>query len=383
MIYFDHAASSFPKPESVSIAVAKAIDEYGANPGRGGHKLSRQAGEIIDQTRVALQKMFEAPKKEKVVFTQNATQALNQIVQGMTFQPGDHIIMTIYEHNSVSRPIERLKKEKNIEVTVIAPKSYEQWVSDIENALKENTRLIIVTHGSNVTGDIIPIREIGQLVKDHSAWFAVDAAQTAGVLPISMKASHIDLLACPGHKGLLGPQGTGVLLVSEQVNLSPLMTGGTGTKSEAIEQPEEWPFGYESGTLNTPGIAGLLKGVEAVNEQGYERIASHEEGLAKYLVSELNDIPAFRVIHPLQSGTRLGVVSVKTDPLNSHEVAMILDEHYDIACRAGLHCAPQVHAYLGTTEHGLLRFSFGLYNTMEEIDELIKALKDITEHLME
>ncbi|AOM81418.1 aminotransferase class V-fold PLP-dependent enzyme [Salisediminibacterium beveridgei] len=383
MIYFDHAASSFPKPEAVSAAVAKAINDFGANPGRGGHKLSRQAGEVIDEARKALQTMFDAPKKEKVLFTNNATYALNQIIQGVPFAPGDHIIMTVYEHNSVSRPVQRLKKEKNIEVSVIAPDTHDGWVQEVKNHLRTDTRLVIVTHGSNVTGDIIPIREIGQLLKDHPAWFAVDAAQTAGVLPISMKEDHIDLLACAGHKGLLGPQGTGALLVSEQVSLTPIVTGGTGTNSEAIEQPEEWPYGYESGTLNTPGIAGLLKGVEAVNEQGYERISSHEEGLAKYLVSELKEISALEVIHPLQAGTRLGVVSVKTDPLNSHEIAMILDEHYDIACRAGLHCSPLVHDYLGTTENGLLRFSFGLYNTMNEIDLLITALKEISEHMME
>lgn len=383
MIYFDHAASSFPKPEAVSAAVAKTINEIGANPGRGGHKLSRQAGEIIDETRKALLQMFEAPKKERILFTYNATHALNQIIQGIAFQPGDHIIMTVYEHNSVNRPVQRLKKEKNVDVSVIAPDTHEQWVKEVKDHLRPETRLVIVTHGSNVTGDIIPIREIGELLIDHPAWFGVDAAQTAGVLPISMKKDHIDLLACAGHKGLLGPQGTGVLLVSEQVTLSPLTTGGTGTKSEAIEQPEEWPYGFESGTLNTPGIAGLLKGIEAVNEQGYERISSHEEGLAKYLVSELKEIPALQVVHPLQTEKRLGVVSVKTDPLNSHEIAMILDEHYDIACRAGLHCSPQVHHYLGTTENGLLRFSFGLYNTMEEIDQLISALKEITEHMME
>ncbi|ADI00797.1 aminotransferase class V-fold PLP-dependent enzyme [Salisediminibacterium selenitireducens] len=383
MIYFDHAASSFPKPESVVTAVTKALTDYGANPGRGGHGLSRQAGEVIDQARTALRDMFDAPSKERVVFSMNATQGLNQILQGFLFEKGDHLIMTVFEHNSVSRPVEKLKKEKGVDVSVIAPKEGENWRDLIEEAMNERTRLVMVTHGSNVTGEILPIREIGELLRDSDAAFAVDASQTAGILPISMKEDHIDFLAFPGHKGLLGPQGTGVMIAGDGMKLTPLILGGTGTESELKSQPEEWPHAMESGTMNTPGIAGLLKGIEAVDEQGYERISSHEEGLAKYLVSELKEVPGLEAVEPLNGYKRLGVVSIKTSPLNSHELAMILDDHYNIAVRAGLHCSPLVHEYLNTSEHGLLRVSFGLYNTMEEIDDFIRALQEIMEHMLE
>lgn len=383
MIYFDHAASSYPKPEAVITAVTKNLAEYAANPGRGGHQLSRQAGDIIEQTRIALRDMFEASSADRVVFSMNATQALNQILLGFPFEAGDHVIMTVFEHNSVSRPIEKLKSEKGINVSVVAPAESAQWVEQIKTVMNEKTKLVIVTHGSNVTGDILPIREIGELVRASKAKFAVDASQTAGVLPISMKEDFIDFLAFPGHKGLLGPQGTGVLIAGENSTLEPLITGGTGTQSEMKAQPVQWPYSMESGTLNTPGIAGLLKGIETVDEQGYERISSHEEGLSKYLVSELKEVPGLESVEPLNKEKRLGVVAIKTSPLNSHELAMILDEHYNIAVRAGLHCSPLVHEYLNTSEHGLLRVSFGLFNTMEEIDALIKALHEIMEHMLE
>lgn len=383
MIYFDHAASSYPKPEAVITAVTKNLTEFAANPGRGGHRLSRQAGEVIDQARKALRDMFDAPSVDRVVFSMNATQALNQILLGFPFEEGDHLIMTVYEHNSVSRPVEKLKKEKGIEVSVIAPKEGERWTDLIKKEMHEKTRLVMVTHGSNVTGDILPIREIGEVVRESDAKFAVDASQTAGVLPISMKEDLIDFLAFPGHKGLLGPQGTGVMIAGEDTVLHPVITGGTGTHSESRGQPEEWPSMMESGTMNTPGIAGLLKGIETAGEQGYERISSHEEGLAKYLISELKEVPGLETVEPLNGEKRLGVVAINTSPLNSHELAMILDDHYNIAVRAGLHCSPLVHDYLNTSEHGLLRVSFGLFNTMEEIDALIEALKEIMEHMLE
>ncbi|TMW72013.1 aminotransferase class V-fold PLP-dependent enzyme [Alteribacter natronophilus] len=383
MIYLDQAASSFPKPNAVAEAVGKAINEYGANPGRSGHRLARQASETVDLARRELSDFVQGPPAERVLFFQNATQAINQAIFGLGLSEGDHVVATVYEHNAVRRPLEWLKAEKNIEVTYLRPDDKGNFsIGSLKEAVRPETRLVAVTHGSNVTGAVIPVNEWGRYLKDQELFFLVDASQTAGVLDIQMKDWHIDLLAFPGHKGLLGPQGTGVLMTGIGVRLQPILFGGTGSHSADPLQPDVWPEGFQSGTLNTPGIAGLLAGLQEVKRIGMAEIRQHEEKLTARLLAGLSDIPDVSVYY---AGTpeRLGVVSFSLRGTDVHEVAMILDEHYDIAVRAGFHCAPLAHRELKTEDSGLMRVSTGPYNTEEEIDTFLNALREIREGLAE
>ncbi|WP_017756747.1 aminotransferase class V-fold PLP-dependent enzyme [Calidifontibacillus oryziterrae] len=379
MIYFDQAASSFPKPKEVAEAVAEAINEYGANPGRGGHTLANKAAAKIYDTRVKLANFFGLHNPRHVIFTQNATAALNQGILGLSLESGDHIITTSYEHNSVRRPLEYLKRVKGIEITYIEPTSNgEINFEQLEYSIKPTTKLLIVTHGSNLTGAIIPIEKLGAIAKKKNLIFMVDASQTAGILPINMTEMGIDLLAFAGHKGLMGPQGTGALLVNNNIELKPIVTGGTGRQSEQIEQPSELPERLESGTLNTPGIVGLLEGLKFIEKTGLDQIFKHEQTLTEVCLTGLNKIEGVRIYGPDIASNRLAVISFNIEGIDSQEVAMILDQHYQIAVRAGLHCSPLAHQSIGTVEiGGTLRASFGIYNTLEEVEKFVQAIEEI------
>lgn len=384
MIYFDQAASSFPKPSAVAEAMSDAVNLYGANPGRSSHQTARTASDIIEKTRKKLQRLFHHDSPDRIIFSLNATQALNQAIEGLELQKDDEVIATVFEHNAVRRPLERLRAEKGVKLRYINADTYQgDWVRCIRENLSTRTKLVVATHGSNVTGEIIPVKEIGQALIDHSALFCVDASQTAGAVELDTVNMNIDLLAFPGHKGLLGPQGTGVLLAAKHVLLRPVYVGGTGSSSEQLLQPEVWPAGWESGTLNTPGIAGLLKGLEEVEKYGIEHIYEHEKMLASRCITGLESIPGITVTGPKANEERLGVVSFSIAGLDSEEAALILDQHYNIAVRAGLHCSPMVHQSYGTHQTGLIRASFGLYNTESEIKLFIEALKEIAEELAE
>ncbi|MFV8826190.1 aminotransferase class V-fold PLP-dependent enzyme [Alkalihalobacterium sp. APHAB7] len=377
-IYFDQAASSFPKPDKVGQAVLEAITDYGANPGRGGHSLAVRANDVIFTARKKLAAMFGERNPANVCFYLNATQALNQAIQGVSFEEGDHVISTSFEHNSVRRPLEMLKETKGIVTSYLQLDGSDSSMLELlENNINNRTKAIVVSHGSNVTGTILPIKEFGKIASERNLLFIVDASQTAGVLPIDMKEMNIDLLAFPGHKGLMGPQGTGVLIIRDHVNLLPLIYGGTGSHSEEIGQPLKRPERYESGTLNTPGIAGLLAGVEEINSVGLEHIYEHEAKLTTYCLEKLTKIEGIRIIGPEVSTPRLAVISFTIEGIDVHEVAMILDQHYQIGVRSGLHCSPLAHSLMGTGEVGAIRVSFGLYNTIEEIDRFIEAVKEI------
>lgn len=378
IIYFDQAASSFPKPKSVSKAVTKAIDEYGANPGRGGHQLANQAASVIFETRAKLANFFGESDANNVIFCQNTTHALNQAIKGFPLQSGDHIISTSYEHNSVRRPLEYLVKEKAVKVTYIQP-NRNGYISkgELLNAILPETKLIVASHGSNLTGAIFPIEMIGDVCHQRGITFLVDAAQTAGVLPINMEDMHIDMLAFPGHKGLLGPQGTGGLIIKKHVELNPLFQGGTGNQSEEKEQPKERPNRYESGTLNTPGIAGLNAGIDEVIKIGLENIFEHEWQITNYALEKLSKIDGITVFGPDKNIKRLSVIPFIINGTDVQEVAMIFDQHYQVAIRAGLHCSPLAHEAIGTLEVGTLRASFGIYNSIEEIDKWIEMIKEI------
>ncbi|SES33725.1 aminotransferase class V-fold PLP-dependent enzyme [Salisediminibacterium halotolerans] len=382
MYYFDHAASSYPKPASVAEAMKEAVNDYGANPGRSGHRLSKTAFDKVEQTRKLINEMFGGFGKDRVLFSLNATTALNQAVEGLQWEAGDRIIATDLEHNAVRRPLERLKKERGVEIDFVYPENPQNsWAEVISESLCENTKLVIVTHGSNVTGECLPIEDIGAAVKNHPALFCVDASQTAGVVPIDAENNNLDMLAFPGHKGLLGPQGTGVLLVREGIDLRPLIAGGTGSRSEDAEQPNEWPIGWESGTMNTPGIAGLAAGIAEVNRLGPAEIRRHENELACQFILSLEQLSGVEIIGPGAVPERLGVVSFRIDGVDSNELGLILDSYYNTAVRAGLHCSPLTHARYGTVETGLVRVSFGVYHSSSDVDYLTEAIVEIQQGL--
>lgn len=382
IIYFDNAASSWPKPRSVSEKVAECIQEYGANPGRGGHQLSMRASKVIYKTRVKLAQLFGIKNPNDIFFTMNATMALNMAIKGI-LKSGDHVITTTLEHNSVRRPLEYMKKVHGVEITYIKPENDGFVIDEFKKAIKQNTRLIAVSHASNLTGMIAPIKEIGLMAKEYQIPFLVDGSQSAGILPINVEEMNISLLGFPGHKGLYGPQGTGGLYVHPDLQLEPLLHGGTGSHSELIEQPETRPDRYESGTLNTPGIAGLLAGVEFVLDTGVEEIRKKEWELTQYTLQKFEDLQGIEVYGPPREIERVAVIAFNMLGMDASEVAYILDQEYGIAVRSGFHCTPLGHETAGTSEIGAIRISYGYYNTREQVDQLIMALRDIQQAILE
>ncbi|AFS79863.1 cysteine desulfurase CsdB [Gottschalkia acidurici 9a] len=380
MVYLDNAATTFPKPEGVYIEVMKALQEYGANPGRSGHKLALQAGRVIYETREILAELFNIENPMNIVFTNNATEGLNIAIKGL-LKSGDHVITSSMEHNSVLRPLKALEK-KGVETTIIQcdEKGFIN-INDIKNSIKENTKAIITTHASNVTGTIFPIKEIGQLAKENNIVYILDGAQTAGVYDIDVKYMNIDILVAPGHKSLLGPQGTGFIYIKEGLCLDCIKEGGTGSSSESLFQPEMMPDKFESGTPNTPGIAGLGAGVKYILDKGIENIRSHEKELTKYFLDELKKINDVIIYGPCDVEKQAPVISINIKDQDSSEVGYVLDNIFDIGVRTGLHCASLAHKTIGTLEQGTIRFSIGYSNTKEEIDLAITAIKQIIEEI--
>jgi cysteine desulfurase family protein len=380
MIYFDNAATSFPKPNIVYDSIMRAMKEYGANPGRSGHKLALKLGREIYETRELIAKLFNIDNPMNVIYTFNCTDSLNLGIKGI-LNKGDHVITTSMEHNSVLRPLKALEKD-GVEITIvngdfagrINPK-------DIEESIKENTKLIVTTHISNLTGTIMPIEEIGEIAKKNNIYYLVDAAQSAGVYNIDVKKMHIDLLAFPGHKGLLGPQGTGALYIGDNIDLREMKQGGTGSASHLLEQPDVNPDRYESGTPNGPGIVGLGTGIKYILDEGIDNIRKYEEKLTEYFIEELKKIDGIKIYGPLNAKEQAAVVSINIKDEDSSEISYILDEYYNIAVRPGLHCAPMAHKTIGTFEQGVVRFSFGVFNTFDEIELGIKALKEISKEV--
>ncbi len=380
MIYFDHAASSYPKPKAVGEAVSEAINSYSANPGRGGHALAERARSVVEETRRKIAELFGAPGSKHIWFYQNATMALNQALLGFPFQKGDHVVTTMFEHNSIIRPLEKLREDKGITVTYVQPNEEGLITAEaFKRACTDKTKMFAITHASNVTGACVPISELAAIAKEKEIIVLLDASQTAGTLPINIEKDGIDLLAFAGHKSLLGPQGTGVLISRKDYQLQPLLVGGTGSYSELPYQPTIWPDRYEAGTLNTPGIAGLLAGIEEVVAMGIESIYTHEQKLMTLFLDEVKSIKGLTCYGPKDVSKRVAVLPFQLEGIGSHELAIILDEHYSIAVRAGLHCAPKTHQALQTSDSGLVRVSFGPYNTAEEVKSLVQALIEIQE----
>lgn len=380
MVYFDNAATTFPKPDIVYDRVMKVMKEYGANPGRSGHKLALKASREIFETRNLISKFFNTGNPMNIIFTFNCTESLNIGIKGI-LKPGDHVITTSMEHNSVLRPIKYLEKT-GVESTII--KADEKGIInplDIQRAIKPNTKLIVTTHVSNLTGSIMPIKSIGEIAKENNIYYLVDAAQSAGVYNIDVQKMNIDILAFPGHKGLLGPQGTGGLYIRDDIDLEGIFQGGTGSVSYSLEQPEIKPDKYESGTLNAPGVIGLGEGIRYIMEKGINNIRIYEEELTKHFIEEAMKIDGIKLYGPLDINKQGAVVSLNIRDVDSSEVSYLLDEEYDIAVRPGLHCAPLAHKTIGTFEQGVIRFSFGLFNTHKEIEYGIKALKEIAKKI--
>lgn len=377
MIYFDNAASTWPKPEEVAEAMGSTLLNYGGNPGRGGHRLAVHAEEIISEARRQVAKLFQIKEPRNLFFYSSATQAMNQALKGLLLQPGDHVITTSWEHHAVVRPLEELKQKRGIKVTYLPPNQWSTCPSEVLKAILPETKLIVTIHGSNVTGALTPIAEIGEIARQHGIPYLVDAAQTAGVIPIDVEALAIDMLAFPGHKGLLGPQGTGGLYVHPDLPLTPLIQGGTGSHSEEILQPADRPKAFESGTPNTPGIAGLLASVLFIQKTGIRTIYDREITYTKGIRDGLSRIPGTRIYGPER--IELPVLSFNIEGVDPQEAAIILDREYNIAVRAGYHCASLAHRSLGTLDHGTIRVSPGFFNTDQELEQFLIAVNEVSE----
>ncbi|GGH29925.1 aminotransferase class V-fold PLP-dependent enzyme [Paenibacillus segetis] len=375
VIYLDHAATSWPKPPGVGVAMLNTLEGAAASSGRGNHGMALQAGRILYKARTKLAKLFNIPNPNDIAFTSNTTTALNLAIKGY-LKPGDHVIATMIEHNSVRRPLEYLKRTQGISVDYVAVNEQgELDLEVVEQTFKPQTRMMICSHSSNLLGSILPVEKLSEIAHNHGVVFLVDAAQTAGVYPVDVQEMGIDMLAFPGHKGLLGPQGTGGLYIHPSLELEPLLHGGTGSQSEELEQPSVRPDRYEAGTANTVGIAGLAAGVEFVLNQGVSSIYQHEWELTQALMEGLGDIPNVILLGPNRGKPRTGIVSFNLENRDAAEIAFILDKQYNIAVRAGYHCTPLGHQSAGTSMGGAVRVSVGYDTTYEEIGSLISAIR--------
>lgn len=375
-VYLDHAATSWPKPPEVSAAMMNAL-QAGANAGRGNYSLAMGSGRVLVRTRSMLAELFGVANAQDIAFTHNTTMSLNMAIRG-TLKAGDHVISTMTEHNSVRRPLEYLRKTLGINVDYLKVDQEGQLdLKELENAFRPNSKMVICNHSSNLLGSILPIGDIGDIVKSHGAVFLVDAAQSAGSLEIDVKRMNIDLLAFPGHKGLLGPQGTGGLYISPELDLEPLMHGGTGSQSENIDQPSVRPDRYEAGTQNTVGIAGLLAGVQKVQSLGTSVIHEREWALTQTLMEGLSRIPGIRLLGPSLGAPRTGIVSFVVDGEESANIAHRLDREYKIAVRAGMHCTPLAHKAVDTLASGAVRASVGVDTTEHNISRMLAAMDEL------
>jgi cysteine desulfurase family protein len=375
-IYLDNAATTYPKPETVYRALEHAMREIGASPGRGGYRRAMEANRLMFEARETAAAFFGLADSSRVIFTQSATEALNLAVTGL-LRPGDHAITSSMEHNSLVRPLHRAERQ-GVALTRI-PASPQGLIDPaaVAAAITPATRLIAVAHCSNVTGTIQPLQEIAAVARAAGVPLLVDAAQSAGSIPIDVAADGIDLLAAPGHKGLFGPQGTGLLCIAPRIELEPLLVGGTGGSSSGREQPREMPERFESGTHNLPGIIGLKAGLDFISSQGMAVIRNHEARLTLQLLEGLAALRGVSVHGPPAGTPRGPVVSFTVAGRDPAEIGYLLDHRYDIQVRAGLHCAPSAHETIGTYPAGTVRVSPGYFNSDEEICRFLAAMAEI------
>jgi cysteine desulfurase family protein len=377
MIYLDNAATTLYKPPRVVEAVADALQNFG-NDGRGTHGGNLCASRAIYEARVSLAELFGCPRPDHVVFTSNSTEALNIAIHG-ALDAGGHVLSTDLEHNSVLRPLYRMEAQGLAVSFLPADRRGNIDYDDLGRLLRPDTKAVVCTHASNLTGNLLDLRRIGAFAGERGLLFIVDASQTAGAYPIDMERMHIDILCFTGHKSLMGPQGTGGLCIREDLPLRFWKVGGSGVHSYAREQPPELPTRLEAGTLNGHGIAGLLAAVEYIREQGVETIHQKETELMRRFYSGVSAIDGVTVYGDFETGDRMPIVTLNIRDCASSEVSDALSESYGIATRPGAHCAPRMHDALGTKEQGAVRFSFGWFNTEEEVDWAVRALKELAE----
>lgn len=378
MIYLDNAATTWKKPPQVIRAVAEAMEHMG-NAGRGAHEVSLDASRVIYDTRKKLSELFGLGNPTRVAFTANSTEGLNIAIQGV-FQPGDHVITTVLEHNSVLRPLYRMR-EHGAELTILSADEHGNVdLEQMKEAVRDNTKGIVCTHASNLTGNMIDLKKAGEICRSNGLLFVVDASQSAGIFPIDMQKMNIDILCFTGHKSLMGPQGVGGICVREGITVRPLVVGGTGVHSYSETQPEHMPEALEAGTLNGHGIAGLYAALEYLEEQGVENLKERELNLMWRLYEGLASIPEVQIYGDFTPGKeRAPIVTFNIGDYDSGEVADELYERYGISSRAGAHCAPLMHRSLGTEEQGAVRFSISHFNTEEEIDLAIEAVRKLAQ----
>ena len=376
-IYLDNAATSFPKPKEVATAVYDFMVNNGTSSGRGSYKKAMQSDYIVYECRKLIGKLFNFDNPKKVVFTSNVTDSLNIAMRGI-LKENDHVITSSLEHNAVWRCLKTLERDINIKIdTVECSKDGITNQQDIKKYIKKDTALIVFTQASNVLGTIQPIREIGAIARDHNIPFLVDSAQSAGAMKIDVKEDNIDILAFTGHKSLLGPMGTGGLIINTDIDIKPLKAGGTGGDSAYEYQPDYYPNHLETGTSNVSGIAGLREAIKFLNKEGIENIHNKEKELTKYALEKLETVKDIEIYGPKDCEKMLSVISFNIKDKRPEDVGSILDQKYDIMLRAGLHCAPTAHSVIGIKERGTLRIGLGYFNEKEDIDKLVEALNNL------
>ncbi|MDI3534166.1 MAG: hypothetical protein PWQ82_531 [Thermosediminibacterales bacterium] len=381
-VYLDNAATSRPKPPAVWEAMENYMKNIGCSPGRGGYECSLEAGRILLETRVLLKDFFNIPSPEQVIFTQNITHSLNMALKGL-LKKGDHVITSSMEHNSVVRPLRNLEKTKGIEVDFV--KCDEKGLLNpqlVKDKIKHNTKMIVLTHASNVTGTLMPVEEIGEIANEEGLLYVLDTAQTAGVYEIDFENLGLDVLAFTGHKSLMGPPGIGGLCISRRAaeQMEPLIEGGTGSRSDMEYQPDMLPDKFESGTMNTVGIAGLNAGLKFINKTGLQNIRNHEKQLTERFLEGLKKLPGIIVYGPGDPELQTSTISISIKGLDMGELSFMLDYQYGVMTRSGLHCAPLAHKTIGSFPEGTLRFSIGYFNTTDEIDYTLRSLKEIIDY---
>jgi cysteine desulfurase family protein len=379
IIYLDNAATSWPKPQEVLEAVRDFYDSVGANPGRGGHSPAVEAGRRLFEARSAVAELFDASNPLSVVFTANITESINIVLRGL-LRPGDHVVTTGMEHNAVARPLAELAKT-GVRITYLeGGVDGIPSITALRDAVEAETALLVMNHASNVCGSILPVREAGRIARERGIYFLLDTAQTAGVLPVSMRDLEVDFLAFTGHKGLLGPTGTGGLVFGERVDpsrLNRLQAGGTGSRSDSLDHPEFLPDRFEAGTRNTAGLCGLTAGLRWIRERGIEQVRRHKIENYLRLRRGLTGIPGLRIQGQQDPERQIGVISFTLGGMDPATIGETLDEAYGIAVRVGLHCAPLAHRTLGTFPEGTVRMSSGPLTRDEEIDRCIAAVRAI------
>ena len=376
-IYLDNAATSFPKPKEVATAVYDFMVNNGTSSGRGSYKKAMQSDYIVYECRKLIGKLFNFDNPKKVIFTSNVTDSLNIAMRGI-LKENDHVITSSLEHNAVWRCLKTLERDINIKIdTVECSKDGITNQQDIKKYIMKDTALIVFTQASNVLGTIQPIREIGAIAREHNIPFLVDSAQSAGAMKIDVKEDNIDILAFTGHKSLLGPMGTGGLIINTDIDIKPLKAGGTGGDSAYEYQPDYYPNHLETGTSNVSGIAGLREAIKFLNKEGIENIHNKEKELTKYALEKLETVKDIEIYGPKDCEKMLSVISFNIKDKRPEDVGSILDQKYDIMLRAGLHCAPTAHSVIGTKERGTLRIGLGYFNEKEDIDKLVEALNNL------